>query len=75
MFDGCSGDGAASVWFVDRDAGSGAFCGSVEAGGNSLIAFSSGGSDFVLSNSSPGTGRAFFATGGGALFTGAVTPL
>ena len=40
-----------------------------------LTAFSTGGSAFGLSYSSPGSGRTFFATGGGALFTGAATPL
>ena len=52
----------------------GEFKGSVEAGGSASIAFSIGGSGLVVSYSSPGNGRAFFVTGGGALFTGAVVP-
>src|SRR5690348_3343802 len=69
---GCSGGGAAPL--VSNDGGGGPF-GSGGAVGGSVTAFSTGGSAFGLSYSSPGSGRACLVTAGGALFTGTTAPL
>jgi len=71
------GAGGGVLVFVVGSTGAASFVavGSLVAGGVSLTVFSIGGNGWLVSYSSPGSGRGLAVTLGGALFAGAAAPL